>query len=101
MVAPAEYDLDDVVRVRGQFRVGTVLTDPADVYCQVLSPSGILIDEHYEYAGAIIKDGVGLYHMDVIANECLCWTYRWFSITATSTSKDGEFLVRRTAFVGL
>lgn len=70
-------------------KVGTVVTssctftastggvgDPGVVTCKVKNPLDVVVVETYN-PGDIVKDSVGVYHLDVLVTDPGAWTLEW------------------------
>ena len=67
------YGLDSKVRVSGTYKdSNSVATDPTTPVLRVIDPNGT------ETTPALTKDGVGLYHADVIVTTSGTWYYRFY-----------------------
>ena len=85
------YVPGEVIRISGQFRVGTTLTDPGVVTLRITKADGT---ESVLVSPAVINDGVGLYHADVDADTLGVWTYRWEGTAPAKGATEGDLSVR-------
>lgn len=94
-----KYTLGDEVRITGTFKDGAgAVQDPTDVYCKYSDPSGNVITLHYGVDGELLKDSVGVYHVDVDADEAGTWEYRFYSTGAGQAAGESLFKVNQSAF---
>ena len=91
------YDLGDLVRVTGTFtRASGAVMDPAVVKCQVKTPAGVKTSYTYGVDAAMVRDSVGVYHLDVSITASGHWWYRWYSTGAGQAAAETEFRVSRS-----
>ena len=93
------YDIGDLVRCTGTFTnaAGNAI-DPTTVTFKVRDPP--LNETEYVYGddAEVVKDGVGVYHVDVSVDESGRWRYRWESTGTGQAAGEAEFSVRRSGF---
>ncbi len=88
------YDIGDIARISAPFRdITNVLADPTVVTASVRKPDGTITN--YVVASAqIIRDGVGLYHLDIgPLDQAGDWFYRFVGTGTVATSAEGTFYV--------
>lgn len=96
------YTLGALVRISCTFTdQNGVPTDPASVSAAIKTPTGTVTN--YAYPATIVRDGVGLYHVDVSTTgasvaEAGTWVYRWASTGAGQAAAEGSFAVLVSAF---
>jgi hypothetical protein len=92
--------MDTLVRISGSFTVvaGGAAADPTAVSLFVKPPTGAVVT--YTLSGSqVVKDSVGNYHYDLLANLIGNWTYKWQGAGAIQvTSPDASFQVNTTVF---
>ena len=72
-------------------------TAPATIRLKVRSPVGIV----YTYnvgAGAIIRDGIGAYHVDLELTMPGIWAWRWEADAPNAGAAEGVMSVQRSRF---
>lgn len=76
-----------------------VLADPTTLTLVITAPNGTTTT--VTYAGAIVKDGVGLYHYDVTLSQRGTWLFSWSTSggTPSPASKDGYLYVEKSEAV--
>lgn len=81
---PNVYSVPNVVRVEVEFRDSEgVLTDPAAVVMKYRTPTtGTVTTLTYGVDGALVKDGVGLYHVNVTVSVYGDWFYAFLGDSA-------------------
>lgn len=78
-----------------QFGTGTP-TDPLTITLVYEDPSGTVTTLVYG-SSSIARDGVGLYHNDMVVNLVGVWTYRWSgTFTVGAAVSEGSFTVGGT-----
>jgi hypothetical protein len=97
-----DYDLGDLVRCSTEAENGDAgftdtdgePMDPDAVFFKAKDPEGTVIGP-YEYGtdAELVKDGPGLYHVDVDANKPGTWRYRFYSTGTGQAAKEGSFTV--------
>jgi hypothetical protein len=85
-------DLGDIVRLSVNFKVNGILTDPTGVTATVRKPDGTTTA--YAYPATIVKDGVGLYHLDVTVDQSGEWTYKFVGTGTAADVGPGIFYVK-------
>lgn len=92
------YDIGDVVRVSNTFTQNAAVIDPGTVSLKVVAPDASFIT--YTYAGAaIVKDSVGVYHVDVAITLAGTYRYRWVSTGTGAGAEESWFQVREQKVV--
>ncbi len=97
---PEHYDVDDVVPIRASFRnaAGTA-ADPTTVVARVKDPAGTIITYTYGTDAALVKDGVGEYHVDVaVGAQVGRWYYRFKGTGTVAVSEENYFIVDPSEF---
>lgn len=90
------YQKGELVRIAGTFTtLAGAAQDPSTVSLKVTKPSGTTTTYAYN-PGTIVKDGTGLYHLDVSADEVGRWYYTWISTGTGQAAENGEFMVEAT-----
>lgn len=91
------HDLQDAVRLEVTFTdFNGNPADPSSVTVRIRKPNGTTLTQ--TFPGAVIKDGIGQYHLDVIVDLPGYWVYRWEGSGALQESAQDVFLVRESAF---
>lgn len=85
----------DVVRLAADFTdPAAALVDPGVVTCKVQDPAGAVVT----YAGgAIVRDSLGRYHVDVPIALSGRHYYRWIGTGANAAAEEGSFLADPSA----
>lgn len=91
------YKKGQKVRCSVTFAVSGTATDPTTVTAKVKSPSGILTTYVYGTHAELVRDGTGLYHVDVTTNEIDQWNFR-FEGTGTCTAVEEAAFQARSVF---
>lgn len=100
MTEPNLYDLGDLVRVAGTFKnTSGVTIDPTTVAFKVRAPGGAVTTYVYPTDGALVRDSIGNYHVDVSANAAGTWRYRWESTGTGQAAEEGAFVVEGSVLV--
>jgi len=88
-----DYNPGDRVRYSAEFRVGGVLTDPTDVVFKWRAGTGSIQTEDYN-PGNIVRDGAGLFHVDLTLTDVGAIRYRWEGTGAAVAAEEGSLLSR-------
>lgn len=76
------------------------LDDPDTVYVKVKDPTGNV--DQYDYLGSpsgeLVRDDVGEYHLDFVANVSGRWFYQWTGTGAVAATNEDRFTVAPTEF---
>lgn len=94
------YQVGDQVRLTATFAnsVGTA-TDPTTITCLVKLRYYTATATTYTYAGAtVVKDGTGIYHVDVIPTTEGIWDYRWIATGTVIAAEESAFNVPDSQF---
>lgn len=87
------YDIGDVVRISNTFTQNAAVIDPGTVSLKVVAPDASSVT--YTYAGAtVVKDSVGVYHVDVAIALSGTYLYRWVSTGTGAGAEESWFQVR-------
>ncbi len=92
-----EFEQGDTVRLTGTYRNPSTqaLTDPTVATCKLRLPDGSTVT----YSGAqVTKDGVGLYHVDILVSQHGVYRYRWEGTGAAAGVGENAFRVKHSVF---
>jgi len=81
------YKQGQKVRASCTFAVDDVATDPTTVTAKVMDPSGNVTTYVYGTDAELVRDGTGIYHLDVVTDEEGEWRFR-FEGTGTCTAVE-------------
>jgi len=88
------YDVGDVARIEAPFRdVDNQPADPTTVTASIRKPDGTVTD-YTVSLGEIVRDGVGLYHLDVAVDMAGDWFYRFAGTGTVSVADEKTFVAR-------
>ena len=91
------YDLGNLVRVSGSFTTVTgAPADPTTITLRVKDPTGTIA---VYTGGAMVRDGIGAYHYDLVPAKSGTWSYRWEGTGAVTAAGDSSFAVTPSAIV--
>lgn len=88
------YDLNDTARLSVNFKVNGVLTNPTTISATVRKPDGTTAVYTTATSPAIVNDGTGLYHLDVVVDQAGQWTYKFVGTGAAADVGPGVLYVR-------
>jgi hypothetical protein len=88
------YKLGQKVRLIVNFKVNGVLTDPTTVTCKIMDPSKNVTTYVYGADAALVKDSIGVYHVDVITDEKKQWNYRFEGTGVCTAVEESAFGVQ-------
>jgi len=91
----ATYEQGEIVILRETFTDDMLQSpvDPASVIFQYVRPSGAIVSMRYGLDLHVMRDGIGLYHVSLIADEIGRWRYKWLSTGSGAASYEYEFEV--------
>lgn len=69
---------------------GTII-DPTNIYFSWLSPNGVTTLYTYGVDSQLVRDGVGIYHVDIPNNLAGTYIYRFYSTGTGQASAQGQF----------
>lgn len=94
MAIPRQYVNGSKVTVRAVFRDDDgALFDPTVVIAKYATPANAVTS--LTYPTTIVKDAVGLYHLDITVNRAGDWRYRW---QGDDAAVEGRFRVKPSIF---
>jgi hypothetical protein len=94
------FDLGNGPRAITKFRdFAGVLTDPTTVKVKIKKGNGtILPDKVFGTDVAVVKESVGIYHIDLDTDVHGTWTIRWEATGTVKAAIEQRFEVRRSDF---
>lgn len=96
------YQIGDIVRLTGTFRdVNDVLVDPSGVRFMYIKPNTptAITTKTYLTDIEVVKDSVGIYHLDITITESRRWFYRTEGFGANNAgAAENEFEVEDSRF---
>jgi len=102
-MSAVELDIGDRLRVRGVWAdAASVPVDPTKVEFYFKTPAGV--ETKYTYPNvipadaALVRDGVGLYHVDLSLATAGTWWYRWDSTGNIQLAEERTFYVGPSRF---
>jgi len=87
------YKKGQKVRCSVEFKVNAVLTDPTAVTAKVKKPGGTVTTYVYLTDAALVRDGAGLFHLDVTTDEKGEWNFRFEGTGACTAVEEAAFNV--------
>lgn len=93
------YPIGDGFRLQGTFTVDDVLTDPSTIVFQLKDPDDIITTFTYGTDAEVVRDSLGVYHMDVTVTKPLTWYYRIVGTGAVIAAVEGAFAGAQSKFV--
>lgn len=69
-------------------------TDPSGIIAYWMDPAGNVTPYTYAVGGEVIRDAVGVYHMDLVADVVGTWWVRWLGVGLTT--QEDYFVVTDT-----
>ena len=91
------YDKGDTIRLKAEFKVSSVYTDPTTIVLKVKSASGVITT--YTYALAqVTKLSTGIYYKDVSLTDDGIWYYHFEGTGTVAAAGEHQFIVRRSEF---
>lgn len=95
----SKYELGDLVRVTGTFtNEAGDLVDPTVVNFAYIDPAGTRTDLVYGTDVEVVKSAVGVYYVDVDADQVGRWRYRFWSTGSGQAANESYFVVRPSEF---
>jgi hypothetical protein len=79
-------------RLTGTFEVGGVVTDPTTITFEIKTPSDVITTHIFGVDPNLIRDGVGVYHLDVTITEKGNWWYRMYGTGSCIASVENTFV---------
>lgn len=73
--------------------------DPTTIVAEVLSPAGAVVNTYtYGTGSAIVRDGVGQYHVDITPTTWGAWKIKWTSTGTGAGAAWSGFYVPNDGF---
>jgi len=93
------HDKGDTVRCTGTFTDsdGTA-ADPTAVLFQFKDPSGNAATYTYGTDAELVKSGIGVYYVDVDADEAGTWVYRFYATGTGKSAAQSTFGIKKSEF---
>ena len=85
-------DLNQLVRLKGEFRQSGTLFDPTSVKCAIRRPGGKVVEYVYGTDAALVKESTGLYYVNQLMHLSGVWGYRFYSPTSGQESADEQIV---------
>ena len=93
------YDKGDLIRVTGTFTDSDgAAQDPTAVLCKYTDPGDNTTTLTYGVDAELVKSAVGIYYVDVDADESGDWWYRFYSTGTGQAAAEGFFRVEESKF---
>jgi len=93
------YDKGSLVRVTGTFTtIAGAAVDPTVVKFDYYPPATTVTTLIYGTDGALVRDGPGIYHVDVSASATGLLNYRFYSTGTGQAAAEGKFQVNESVF---
>ena len=75
-----------------------VLTDPTTVTVKIRAPSGTVTTYVYGSDAEVVKDSVGVYHVEYTVTAAAIWHVRWNGTGACVASSEVSFNIDASGF---
>ena len=93
------YDKQDSVRVTARFyNSSDVLTDPSGVLCKIKKPDGSVSTYVYGTDAALVKQGTGIYYLDVDIDQVGIFIYRFEGSGGLKAASESKFTIKQSEF---
>lgn len=87
-------------------RLSLVVTDlsgaaaePGSITLRVKPGSGVVTNYAYGAAPEVVRDGVGLYHADILLTASGQWAYRWELSSPNAGAAEGVIVVLKSRVI--
>lgn len=89
------YMIGQLVRSSNEFRTvpGGALIDPTAVFFRARKQNGTVIAYTYPTDVQLVRDGVGLYHVDLSTDNPGIWKVRWYSTGTGQAAGEDRWVV--------
>jgi len=93
------YPLGNAIRVVASFKdLDNALMDPDVVNFSFKIPVGTITTYVYGDDAELVKDSLGVYHVDIDASSIGTWYYRFFATGTGQAAAEGTFVVDESNF---
>lgn len=95
---PTHFDVGAVVKAGVDIDIDGFLADPGALVVRYRDPEGNTTTKTYGSDAEVVRDGVGLYHIDVHTDDNGEWAVRWSGTGEAAGAKEYSFHVRQSRF---
>lgn len=94
------YSIGTKIRFTATFRIEATqaLVDPTTVTFRFRNPSGTETSYVYGVNVELVRDSLGVFHVDLTPNASGSWYRRWIGTGAAAVAKESSFAVDKTFF---
>lgn len=88
------YQIGEAARCTAEFRdTSNALVDPSGFTYSFTTPGGVTTSYTYPGAAQIVRDSLGMFHVELSCTERGVWVYRWASTGLAAAAEQFEFTV--------
>lgn len=95
---PDSYDVGELVVASDDIDVDGVLTDPGTLTVSYRKPDGTEVSKVYGTNAEVVRDGTGMYHIDITTDSAGEWAVRFASTGLGHGARELSFHVRTSRF---
>jgi len=93
------YDKGDQIRFSATFKnLSGATADPTTIVFKAKKPAGTITTYTFGAGAEIVKDGTGVYHIDLDIDASGDWSGRWEGTGAVKVAEEFTFIGRESAF---
>lgn len=93
------YQKGQLVRTRATFKdAAGALGDPTIVICRFRAPGGVFTQYSYGVDAEVVRESLGMFHVDVDAATEGTWSYKWQSTGFLQATDEKSFRVLDSRF---
>jgi hypothetical protein len=93
------FDIGDIAVVTAEFKLnGTTRVDPSTVVLKSKAPDSSVTTYTYGVDAALVRDELGVFHIDINLTAAGTWTFRWESTGTGKAAEEYAIRVRTSAF---
>ena len=79
--------------------MGGAIADPGGLVLRVKSGAGAVTSYAYGVDGVIMRDGLGIYHADILLSTPGLWAYRWELSAPNAGAAEGVINVQKSRVI--
>lgn len=99
MATLGAHDKGDLIKCTGTWTdANGVAVDPTIVIFKFKNPAGTITSYTYGEDSEVVRDGAGIYHVEVNANASGMWIYRFESSGTGQAAEEERFIISESDF---
>jgi hypothetical protein len=93
------WHIGDLPRITATFTNDAgALVDPDTLVCKVKKPDGTVTSYVFGTAVELVRDSLGVYHIDIALTQAKNWFYRFEATGTRTVANEGTIIVQDSNF---